>query len=99
MSSSRVFHCSRIVELASSAGLAERLAGLRRPRPTLAVNRIRPLFERGGKALERGVEHRSHQHRQHPASEFIGQEESDVAIGFGFRLERPAVFEIAEWAL
>src|SRR5207302_9903541 len=31
------------------------LAGSRRPCPRLAVNRIRPLFERGGKALERVV--------------------------------------------
>ena len=57
------------------------------------------IFERGGKALECGVEHRPHQHRQHPASEFVGQEKSDVTVGFGFRLEHPAVFQVAERAL
>ena len=62
----------------------------------LPVNHVGALFERGGKTLERGVEHRAHQHRQHPALEFVGEEKPDVAVGFGFGLEGPAVLEIAE---
>src|SRR6478609_5496132 len=62
----------------------------------LTIHRIRPLFEGGGKALESRVEHRAHQHRQHPAPEFVGEEKSDIAVGFGSGLEGPAVFQIAE---
>src|SRR4029079_4491339 len=61
-----------------------------------SIHCIGPLFERRGKALERGVEHRSHQHRQHPALEFVGEVKPDVAAGFGSGLEVPAVFQLAE---
>src|SRR5882724_2272678 len=62
---------------------------------TLTINRIRPLLEGCGKALERGVEHRAHQHRQQPALELVGEVKSDIAVGFGSGLEGPAVFQIA----
>ena len=47
----------------------------------LAIDHVSTLFERGRKTLERGVEHGAHQHRQHPALEFIGKEEADIAGG------------------
>src|SRR4051812_47553047 len=64
----------------------------------LSIHHIRALLERSGKALEGGVEHGAHQQRQHPALELVGQEESDIAIGLGSRLEGPAVFKVAERA-
>ena len=66
--------------------------------PLPAVNRIRTLFERRGEALERGVEHRPHQHRQHPAPDFVGQE-TRRRSRFRIWFERSAVFEVAEQAL
>src|ERR1700704_6543054 len=62
----------------------------------LSVNRIGALFERRRKALKRRVEHRAHQHRQHPALEFVSEEKSDIACAVRLRLERPAVLEVAE---
>src|SRR4051812_36234961 len=59
----------------------------------LPVNRVGAFFERRGKALECGVEHGAHQHRQHPALEFVGNVKSDLAGGVRFGLERPAVLE------
>jgi hypothetical protein len=56
-----------------------------------AVDRIGALLERGGEPRKRRVEHRAHQHRQHPALELIGDEEGDVAGVRLFRLEGPAV--------
>src|SRR5437899_3015160 len=62
----------------------------------LPVNCIRALFERRGKTPKRGVEHRAHQHGQHPALEFVSEVERDVAGALALRLERPAVFEIGK---
>src|SRR5205085_8301086 len=64
----------------------------------LAVDRVRPLLERGGEPRKRGVEHCAHQHRQHAALELVGEVEADVALGFGLWLEDPAVFETGEWS-
>src|SRR5690242_17986451 len=87
-----------LAALAVRAGVCGWLAGNGGcPRP--AVDHVRALFERGGEALECGIEHRPHQHRQHPAAKFIGEVETDVAVGLGSRLEGPAVFQIAERAL
>src|SRR5258708_16963692 len=47
-----------------------------------SINCVGPLFERRGKTLERDVEHRAHQHRQHPALEFVGYEKPNIAVGF-----------------
>ena len=55
------------------------------------IDLVGALLEGGGEAVEGGVEHRAHQHRQHPALEFIGEEEPDVAGALGLRLEGPAV--------
>ena len=41
-----------------------------------SIDHVRALLERRRKALERGVEHRSHQHRQHPALEFVSEDRS-----------------------
>jgi len=49
--------------------------------------------------VESGVEHRAHQHREHPTPELVGDEESDDAGIIGFRLEGPAVLELAERTL
>src|ERR1700704_4650021 len=62
----------------------------------LSVNYICPFFECRRKALERDVEHRAHQHRQHPALEFVGYEKPDIAVDFRSGLEAPAVFQFAE---
>src|SRR6185437_11811065 len=69
---------------------------LRLANRSLPINNIGAFFERRGKALEGGVEHGAHQERQHPAFEFIGEEKADVAVGFRFGFEGPAVLEIAE---
>src|ERR1700682_3768951 len=62
----------------------------------LFVNRIGALSERRRKALKRRVEHRAHQHRQHPALEFVSEEKPNIACAVRLRLERPAVLEVAE---
>src|SRR5579872_6995884 len=64
----------------------------------LPVHLVRPLLERARESCKRRVEHRSHQHRQHPAPEFIGDEEGDVAGLLALWLERPAVLEAGEGA-
>src|SRR3954469_2857141 len=73
---------------------------LRRHRRLLAIDRIRALFERGGEPRKRRVEDRAHQHRQHPALELIGDEESDLAaavcLSISLGLEAPTIFERRE---
>ena len=64
----------------------------RRAQAALPVDRVRALLERRGKALERGVEHRAHQHRQHPALELVGDEEADVAVGLATSARRSSGF-------
>src|SRR5258705_406513 len=39
---------------------------------SFSINRVRALLERRCEPLKRGIEHRPHQHRQHPALEFVG---------------------------
>src|SRR6516225_5055775 len=66
------------------------------PRRPLPVNRVRPLLERRGKTRERRVEHRAHQHCEHPALELIGEEETDVAGLLILGLECPLVFHLGD---
>src|SRR6201987_5228169 len=62
----------------------------------LPVNFVGALFERGRKTLEGGIEHRAHEHGQHPALEFVSDVEPYLAGIVGLRLEGPAVLEPAE---
>src|SRR6185437_13122179 len=62
----------------------------------LPVHHVRALLERGGETRKRRIEHRTHQHGQHPAPELVGDEKADVAGVLAFRLEGPAVFEVRE---
>src|SRR6266705_291476 len=55
----------------------------------LAIDLIGALLERRREPRKRGVEHRAHQHAQHAAPEFIGDEEADVAGVVASRLEGP----------
>ena len=61
-----------------------------------AVDHIGALFESRGETLKSGIEHRSHQHRQHPAFEFVREIKPDFAFGLGFGFKTPAILEAAE---
>src|SRR5271170_2946845 len=61
------------------------------------VDRVSALLESAGEFAERGVEHRTHQHTEGPALEFVVDEEADArALPFSLVLEGPDVFEPAE---
>src|SRR3974390_2921920 len=62
----------------------------------LPINPVGALFERCGEALESGVEHRTHEHGQHPALEFVSDIKPYLTGIVGLRFEGPAVFELAE---
>src|SRR5215470_4625383 len=61
------------------------------PAGPLAVDLIGAFLERCSKAREGGVEHRPHQHREHPALELVDDEEADIASLLSLRFESPAV--------
>src|SRR4051812_47385613 len=67
--------------------------GSRRQQPLcgLAVDLVRPRFERRRKTPEGGVEHRPHQDSEHSALELVVDRELDVAFVLTRRHEAPAV--------
>src|SRR5436305_2529198 len=64
-----------------------------------AVNLIGPALERLGKAPERSVEHRAHQHGEYAALELIGDEKLDLARPFARGVKVPAVLHPAKRAV
>src|SRR5262245_16353919 len=63
------------------------------------IDLIRALLERRREAAEREIEHRAHEHAEHAALELVGDEELDLAGALALRMERPAIFQVAEGSL
>src|SRR5690606_21271877 len=62
------------------------------------VNLIRALFERGGEAPERLIEHRAHEQAERTAAELIVDEELDLAFVLVNWQKTPAIVHAPEWA-
>src|ERR1043165_7922397 len=63
------------------------------------VHLVGTALESERKSPERGIEHRAHQHREHAALEFIGDEVLHVAKLLAGGVEGPAVLHSAERAV
>src|SRR5260370_16653851 len=63
------------------------------------IDQVGPLLEGGRKAAKGEVEHGTHEQGQHPALEFIGDEEFDVAARLPGRPKGPAVLHSPDRAI
>src|ERR1043165_4487359 len=66
--------------------------------PWSPINFVGTALERLGKAPESGLEHRAHQHGEHAAAKFVGDEELYLAGPLPERVKVPAVLHAAERA-